>query len=319
MLKPYSHWRFALAISLLLTACQKDSDLLTVGAKPAEVNTLAAFVAVHGAPRQLFTLAAATDSFQLRTAQGNRLVIPANAFVLPSGARPNPEPISIEYREVLSRADMVLSALPSTASEQLLEAGGEFYLKARQGSNTLRLNPTAHVRLHFRNSRLSTFSNMAVFYGTTSKNVFSWLPQSSADISSSVVQDSLPSQPRSYRLRLNNDSLGWVSCARLVDARQQTTVSIAVSGDDVQSKNTMVFLVFKSLNTSVRAYSQSSDNIFSAPNIPEGLAVTAVVLRNVNGSYFFGQQTLQVGTNQMFSPSISAVSEEAAVAAIRGL
>ncbi|OUJ72228.1 hypothetical protein [Hymenobacter crusticola] len=318
-MKQYLHWPSRMVGGLLLlAACKKDSDLLVVGSRLTDQNTLATFVAVHGAPKQLFTLTAAADSFQFKTVQGNTLALPANAFVLPSGMRPSTTPISIEYREITSKSDMVLSALPTTAGEQLLESAGEFYLKAKQGTTVLHLNPAAQLRLSFQNPRLSGGSTLRLFYGTTIKTLFNWLPQSNADFASTVSQDSVPGRPRSYHIRLNNDSLGWVNCGRVITRTPQTTVKIAVTGEEVQDTNTMVFLVFKTLNSVVRAYALG-DNTFAAPNVPEGLQATAVVLRNVNGTYYLGQQTASIGANQVFNPNISAVSEATAVAAIKAL
>jgi len=311
-------WRFALA-AILLTACQKDSDLLQVGAKPAEQHTLATFVAVHGAPTQLFTLTTTADSSQFKTVQGNRLVLPANAFLLPNGLQPSPTPISVEFREVSSKVDMVLSAVPTTVGEQLLESSGAFYLKAKQGTTVLRLNPAARVKLQFQNPRFVGASNLALFFGTTTKTGFTWLPKSSADLVSAVTQDSLPGQPRFYRLRLNNDSLGWITSARPITRTPQTTVRVAVNGEDVQATNTMVFLVFKSLNTVVRAYAQDGSNTFTIPNVPQGLQATAVVLRNVNGRYFFGQQPAQITANHTFIPNLATVNENDVVDAVKTL
>ncbi|WP_324671324.1 hypothetical protein [Hymenobacter sp. GOD-10R] len=319
LMKQYVRWRSFVAAAMLLTACKKDSDLLVVGSRLTEQNTLGTFVAVHGVPKQLFTLTAASDSFQFKTVQGNRLTFPANAFLLPSGMRPNTTPISVEFREITSKSDMVLSAMPTTAGEQLLESAGQFYLKAKQGTTVLHLAPATHLRLSFQNTRLSSgTSNLQLFYGTTIKTLFNWLPQSNTDIVSGVSQDSVPGQPRAYRIRLNNDSLGWVNCGRIITRTPQTTVSISVAGENVQGTNTMVFLVFKALNSVVRAYPQT-DNMFAAPNIPQGLQATVVVLRNVNDTYYLGQQTAQVGANHVFSPSMSSVSEAAAVAAIQAL
>ena len=99
----------------------------------------------------------------------------------------------------------------------------------------------------------------------------------------------------------------------------QTTVRIAVPGEDVLASNTMVFLVFKSLNSVVRAYSLSNDNSFSIPNVPQGVQATALVLRNVNGTFLLGQETAVIGTNHTFAPSMGVVSESSAVAAIQAL
>jgi hypothetical protein len=317
-MKQYVRWRSFVAAAMLLTACKKDSDLLVVGSRLTEQNTLGTFVAVHGAPKQLFTLTAASDSFQFKTVLGNRLTFPANAFRLPSGLRPNTTPINIEFREITSKSDMVLSAMPTTAGEQLLESAGQFYLKAKQGTTVLHLDPAAHLRLSFQNPRLSGTSNLQLFYGTTIKTLFNWLPQSNTDIVSGVSQDSVPGQPRAYRIRLNNDSLGWVNCGRIITRTPQTTVRISVAGEDVQGANTMVFLVFKTINSVVRAYPQA-DNMFVAPNIPQGLQATVIILRNVNNTYYLGQQTAQIGADQTFSPSMAPVNEAAAVAAIRAL
>lgn len=308
-----------LLLGVVFTACQKESDVLeAVRSASTGQDALAVFAAVNGAPAQLFTFG--TTPYTCITTQGTQITIPANAFVLPSGLQPGSAAVQLEVREVFDKATMLLSAIPTVSNTQPLETGAIFYLKATQGGTRLRLNPAAALSIRTSSGRQEpVFPNAQLFYGRRTGGVFTWQPQSANDTRSAVRRDSLPGQSPFYQITLNNDTLSWVSCAYVIPTASGATVQVSVTAADVQVSNTAVFLVLKGRNSTLRGTQQITGE-FTFPHVPVGADATVVVVRNVDGAYYYGQQTLPItATSYHFAPPLTPMSEAAVVAAIKRL
>lgn len=89
-------------------------------------------------PTQLFTIDPDKDTV-IETSGGIIFAIPAGAFI---GAN---DPMTIEVREALTSFDVIKAGLSTTSNGALLETGGMFYLNARNGETSLKLNPEKPV------------------------------------------------------------------------------------------------------------------------------------------------------------------------------
>ena len=97
----------------------------------------------------------------LYSERGTRLVILANAFGDQKACKE--ETITIEYKDALNQADMVLDNLATTSNGQLLESGGMAYINAKCGKKMLRIKGTNSVFLVFPTDTIR--NNMKVFSG----------------------------------------------------------------------------------------------------------------------------------------------------------
>ncbi|MCK6641876.1 MAG: peptidyl-prolyl cis-trans isomerase [Bacteroidia bacterium] len=89
-------------------------------------------------PTQLFTIDPDKDTV-IETSGGIIFAIPAGAFL---DAK---DPMTIEVREALTSFDVMKAGLSTTSNGALLETGGMFYLNARNGETSLKLNPEKPV------------------------------------------------------------------------------------------------------------------------------------------------------------------------------
>lgn len=89
-------------------------------------------------PTQVFTIDPDKDTV-IETSGGIIFAIPAGAFI---GAK---DPMTIEVREALTSFDVMKAGLSTTSNGALLETGGMFYLNARNGETSLKLNPEKPV------------------------------------------------------------------------------------------------------------------------------------------------------------------------------
>ncbi len=89
-------------------------------------------------PTQLFTINPAKDTV-IETMGGLVFAIPAGAFL---DAK---DPFTLEIREALTPMDIMKGGLSTTSNGELLETGGMFYLNARNGETSLKINPDKPV------------------------------------------------------------------------------------------------------------------------------------------------------------------------------
>ena len=89
-------------------------------------------------PTQLFSIDPNKDTV-LETDGGIVFAVPAGAFL---NAK---QPVTLEVREALNAADIMKGGLSTTSDGKLLETGGMFYLNARNGDQSLKINPAKPI------------------------------------------------------------------------------------------------------------------------------------------------------------------------------
>jgi parvulin-like peptidyl-prolyl isomerase len=89
-------------------------------------------------PTQTFSIDPNKDTV-LETDGGIVFAIPAGAFL---DAK---EPVTLEVREALNAMDIMKGGLSTTSDGKLLETGGMFYLNARNGDQSLKINPAKPI------------------------------------------------------------------------------------------------------------------------------------------------------------------------------
>lgn len=89
-------------------------------------------------PTQLFTINPNKDTV-IETMGGIVFAIPAGAFV---DAK---DPMTFEVREAITPFDIMKAGLSTTSNGELLETGGMFYMNARNGETSLKINPDKPV------------------------------------------------------------------------------------------------------------------------------------------------------------------------------
>jgi hypothetical protein len=89
-------------------------------------------------PTQLFSIDPTKDTV-LETEGGIVFAVPAGAFLGANGT------VTLEVREALNPLDIINGGLSTTSDGNLLETGGMFYLNARSGEQSLKINPEKPV------------------------------------------------------------------------------------------------------------------------------------------------------------------------------
>lgn len=107
-------------------------------------------------PTQLFEINPDKDTV-IETMGGMVFAIPAGAFLNAT------EPVTLEIREAVTPFDIIKAGLSTTSNGELLETGGMFYLNARSGETSLKINPDKPVYANVPTNEIRP--NMQVFDG----------------------------------------------------------------------------------------------------------------------------------------------------------
>ncbi|TGE29203.1 hypothetical protein [Hymenobacter metallicola] len=309
-----------LAFGGLLPACQFDPGVVicddgSTGPTPTAPANLQQLYSQLGAPVQTFTY----DPSRANTftgAKGTVISIPANAFV--KNGRVVSGPVQLSFREIFKRADMVLSSMPTVSGGRLLESAGEVYLRADQDSS-ITLATGATIRLQTQTPpNVASPDSMRLFVGgggggSGAPACFDWTlnnPSSGATIAPTPTGNVITVSSLLY-----NSGIGWLNCDKFYSSpNPRTAITVKVTGGDIDPiKNTMVFAVFRTFNGSLRICSFKAPDTFEAPGVPEGLAVSVVVIRTLNGKLYYGRQDGTIQAGVPFAPVLKETTSAAMV------
>ncbi len=217
---------------------------------------------------------------------GTSLIIPEGAFQNSSGDMVLSGTVDIELREVLTKSQMVLSNIPTTAGGLLLESGGALYLSATQNGSPLSLAKPLEARWNV-SSAIAAPAEMQIFYASNFLDGNDW--QEASD-GSEVIFDNQTDPPQ-YHLLF--EELDWINCDRFYNSSGPTTnVSLTPFGYSTTLSDGAGFLVFKNLNAVMRM--QYSDEKLTAANVPVGEEVTMVMLAMNRGDLFYGSKLVTI-------------------------
>ncbi|KUG07264.1 hypothetical protein [Solirubrum puertoriconensis] len=301
-----------------IVICEVDGGVTPPVTNPTKFTSIADFTTRYGAAPQLFSLSARTAQTVV-TAKGNRFSFAANNFIRTDNQPLSNSPVRVRIREVMGKADMVLSAMPTVAQQgELLESAGEFQIQATQDSVPLRINDTTQVRFQtVLPPVLTSQQGMQLFVGNGvgggAAGCFSWIPLPTAAFAptgggfSGSVQGSLM-----------NAGLGWINCDRFVGLPTSPPLPITINAPTVDKTKTAVFVVFDELNA-VLQLCADSNNKFTANQLPTGAKVKVLVIHVDNERVYYAKQSLVVGSATAVTLTPTETDVTAMVADIRTL
>ncbi len=297
-----------LSLSLVLSACNKDEDPAIPGSPtpPASVSNplLALFQSHVTDATQTFTVQAASGMF-IQGTHGTQVFLAPNAFANQSGELVTGL-VTVELVEALNVSDMLWLNKQTVGLDnglpKPLVSGGQFYLNATQAGEQLALVPG------MTNISIPTAAPdpaMELFSGTVNADgVILWDPfgQNGAGINMDSLAYSFP-----------NDSLGWINCDYFNSwGVPLTSITVHVPADH-DGSNTLVWVVFPSINSLTNVGSSTSDGVFqTSPGYaaPTGMDVVIVAFSKIDGVYYssFNNITLVPDHNESitFQPTTEA-------------
>jgi hypothetical protein len=237
---------FISATFMLLTvafmACKKSKDEVVPPPPPVDdAAALADFFERNVVPSQIFTIDNATGG-TVTTTSGAKITFPPTVWTK------NPRsaniaavgPVTVEWKECVSKTDFVLSNKGTASNDLPLESGGTWMIKATQGTEVLNINAATPIRINLRRDSLVT-GPMLLFNGNPAANknggAINWGAPRQADI--------LPLSTPFSNFFCNLDSVGWGNADRFLSAPVYAANTKIVASNGADLINFSAMYVYK--------------------------------------------------------------------------
>jgi hypothetical protein len=278
----------AILMALLFIACNKDRLEMQVNTtQPTGDNysSMYDFYQKNEVPMQTFQFNSVTGGSNTFL-KGTVVTVPPNAFKTLTGDTISGI-VTLEIKEIYKKSDMLLSDIGTTkyAYHTWLKSGGMFFIKALINNVAVKLATGSVITINqpFSAVPAPADSQMQAFIGVKdSSNRIGWYAADTVKLNALNYVFSL------YQFTTPEDSGTWCnSDDRYFFYTFTSTTLTATPADNVDTFQTDVFLVFKTVNCMVHVYYNGSN--FPYSYAPENLPFTVVAVGVKGGklySYF---------------------------------
>lgn len=313
----------SLVIIASIVACEKDrvDEIPTTPKNDDNYSSLAEFYAEFAPKMQTHTISATTGG-SFTTAQGTVVTIPANAFETQNGGSVTGS-VTIEFKDIYKKSDMLLANKPTMMIWGApIKSGGEFFIRAKQGANVLRLASGKRIEvfqplaggLAVDTAMLPMVgANDTIGQGGQLEND-GWIIENgdTIDFTASGYIFNL------YQFTSPIDSGSWCNSDNpsFFYNYSQTLLTLHPL-DSISVYNTDVFLVFHSVNSMVHVYNNNGD--FPYYYAPVGLQCTAVAIGLKNGKLYSAFVPITITSNLTVNFSLSETTSTQFITSLEAL
>jgi hypothetical protein len=280
------------------------------------------FFTKNEAALQTYTVnGAAGGSFT--SPQGTKVTIPGATFVTLTDGTPVINNVSIQFRDIYKKSDMLLSRMPTTtAFNQLLQSGGEFYIKATANDTPLQIAPGKIILVEQPIELTGQVAEQQAFAIPDSVKIDSvvvvnnggWVPTNWGSVSISPVNYIFSL----YQFNAAADSGTWCNSDNpsYFNAYPQTTLTLNPK-DDITQYHTEVFLLFKNIASMVHVYIDGP--AFPYYYAPSGLQCTLVAVGVKDGQLYSSFVPITITANITVNFTLSLTNADDFKAQLRAL
>jgi hypothetical protein len=303
---------FISATFILLTvafmACKKSKDEVVTQPPVDDAAALADFFDRNVVPSQTFIVDNATGG-TVTTTSGAKITFPPTVWTK------NPRsaniaavgPVTVEWKECVSKTDFVLSNKGTASNDLPLESGGTWMIKATQGTEVLNINAAIPVKVNLVRDPLVTGA-MLLFNANPAANknggAINWGVPRQVDI--------LPLTTPFSNFLCNLDSVGWGNADRFLSAPlyAANTKIVGSKGEDLTKFSAMY--VYKGRKI-VWPMGGRSAGAVTDSHVAKNQIGHVVVFGFVNGVFTTGVLQDQTVTtdNQTFTVTLGTNTEAA--------
>ena len=279
---------FIMLIAMHSTSCKKDR----VPAKTTgNFASPTSFYDQYKQEEQVFEIDSLSKG-PLFGKMGTQLFPDKTIFMNPDGTDFN-YPYLIKLIEIYSAKDMILSNMPSIASQTILETGGEIRVRAFKDAQELVLRPNKKFHMEL-DSTTSLLTAMSVYYGFPNNSITDWT-NNLTSLDPKIAPDNLSSVVNTpFFYSMNIGRMGWVSCAKLHDNTNPTGV-ISFTAEGSNTQNIDIFLVFANIHSVMKVHDMKSYSI------PLGTQFTVIAIAkdvNKNNALVYDMQNITMNSVQ---------------------
>ena len=284
-----------IAASLLLTtmglysACNKENTNPTPTTSTTangydSYSSMQSFYAKNGVQMQAYSVSGLTGGSFI-TPKGTKVIVPANCFIDQS-SHPVTGSVTIEFKDLYTKSDMLLSNMPPEYYNTPLKSGGEFFICAKYAGSAVYLTGSKPITILQPFNGWSPDVNMVPFLADTAK-IKNWIPASFDSVGAKPTEyDSTAGYVFSlYSFSNPVDSGTWCNSDNSNYFSAYTQTSFTIQTTDSTNYNTAVFLLFNNLSSMVHVYMGSTignTTTFPYSYAPVGLPCTVVAIEIMN-------------------------------------
>ncbi len=262
-----------------------------------EASGIKRFFAENQTKSEFFVVNAGVKSSVIGK-KGTIIKFEANSLLHQNGT-PVTGNVTIELKEVFTKADMVKSQLQTKYKNSLLISQGQFYINAIQNGESLKIKPSKKIEVfvpNFDNApHTSVFRGDSIPNDSTSDPIDSfinWSFEDSSWIYPSYIDSSMDSSVDSstYVFKLEINGFGWVNLQSFFESSDLTNITMETPGLDLNDCG--IFVVFDDYNALYQPF--ISDGFFNSYYLPIGAQVTIVALGFKDGQYYLDLREITI-------------------------
>ncbi|MEO6883983.1 MAG: hypothetical protein ABI199_08165 [Bacteroidia bacterium] len=290
----------------VISSCKKDTPSSPTASTSSSTSdtysSMKDFFAKNGVQTQTYTINA-TAGGSFTTPKGTIVNVPANVFYTQTGTLVTGN-VTIEFKDIYTKSDMLLSDMPTMSNSHPLKSGGEFFIRAKSAGVAVKLSGSNPINVVQPLNGWPIDTAMRSFASTTGDTT-GWF----VDTTINTVYNNLTNYVFSlYNFKSPIDSGSWCNSdnSQYFSAYTQTSLTLVNNSSNVQGA--YVFLLFTNLNSMVHVYERSSQN-YPYLYAPLGLQCTAVaVALNTSGQVYSAFVPITIGNNQTVHFTLSATT-----------
>lgn len=298
MFKPFSKYLILAVVSLFsLSGCIKDPTD-SFPPDPQYLGppvSLADFFVRHISKIRSVDINS-NDTVKIKTRFNNILTFYPGIWVYADNS-PVTGNVTISYRDIATKSDMIFSKATTLSGTQILDAAGTLYITASKAGVPVFLRAGATFRVQFLTTK--TDKTVTIFQGSAGTDGFiDWKQRSTPP--NALTVDSTGKKYYDCAIAF----LNWVRVAK-VDVSAPVT-ALKVDQQNLKDyTDIMGFVVFKNQQSVVRLTYDSLSGNYSIPNMPVGYKATIVMLASKNNQFYASLSDIVISSGiQVFSPLV---------------
>jgi hypothetical protein len=295
-------------VTIAFMSCKKSTEEVVPTPTPVDdAAALADFFERNVVPSQTFIVDNAAGG-TVTTTSGAKITFPPQVWTKrPRGANiAAVGPVTVEWKECVSKTDFVLSNKGTISNDLPLESGGTWMLKATQGTEVLDLSPTLRVAVNLKRDSLVT-GPMLLFNANPAGNknggAINW-GQERATIT--------PLTTPFNNYFCNIDSVGWGNADRFLTSPAYAANTKIVASNGADLTNFSAMYVYKGRKIVWPMHGRSAGAVTDS-HVAKNQVGHVVVFGFIKGVFTTGvllDQTVTVD-NQTFTVTLGTNTEAA--------
>jgi hypothetical protein len=246
--------------------------------------------------------------------------IPKGSLVNNAGRTQDTGRARVELLWLRKKGDFIKCFKATTSGDNILESAGEVFVRMYHyySGQEYAIHNSSAITIKFREN-YTLKNNLQLFQGKESNPIaagnridtaHTW--NRCADSSYLPTWQGLMNGANMYGYVIRTNQLRWLGASRFIEKSANTTNLYSFLPQNFTNKNTLVFLVFKNMQSVVAMTPDAASRCFWTKNIPVGAAVKLVSLSQIGNSFYYGEKEISSvakGSAYKIEPAKKTIAE----------